>query len=100
MQTEAMATATQPLELGCLQERNVITTDGRIIGSLSGAMVDTTTWKVSSIIVDVHKDVIEELQVKKQMLKTPKVNIDTSMVGNVSDVVQLNVPLANLKGKI
>ncbi len=100
MQTGTTITATQPLELGCLEDRNVITTDGRIIGTLSGAMIDSSTWKVSSIVVDVHKDVIDELQVKKQMLKTPKVHIDTSMVSNVSDVVQLNVPLANLKGKL
>jgi sporulation protein YlmC with PRC-barrel domain len=85
-----------PLELGCIEDRDVITTDGRNIGSLTGAWIDIGTWSVTSLVVELNKDVVDELNVKKPILRTAKVNIPTNYVKNISDVVQLNTDVPTL----
>jgi sporulation protein YlmC with PRC-barrel domain len=87
---------TMPLEMGCLESRNVITTDGRMIGVLSGAYMDTSSWTVTSLVVELEKDVVAELNVKKPLLRTAKVTVPTSTILNIADVVQLNTDMANL----
>lgn len=90
------ATRTKPLEMGCLENKNVITTDGRIVGVLSGAWVDTSTWTVTSIIIELEKNVVDELNVKKPLLRTAKVTVPTSTVLNIVDVVQLSIGFGGL----
>ncbi len=82
--------------MGCLENKNVITTDGRIVGVLSGAWVDTSTWTVTSIIIELEKNVVDELNVKKPLLRTAKVTVPTSTVLNIADVVQLSTGFGGL----
>lgn len=84
------------LELGCVKSKDVITSDGRNVGTLSGAWMDTNTWTVTSLIVDLNKIVLDELSLKKPLLRTAKVTIPTSMIKNFSDVAQLNADFATL----
>jgi sporulation protein YlmC with PRC-barrel domain len=86
----------KPLEMGCIESRNVITTDGRMIGTLTGAWIDTSTWTITSLVVELEKEVVDALNVKKPLLRTAKVSIPTSAVLNVADVVQLNTDVASL----
>lgn len=86
----------KPLEMGCIEGRNVITTDGRMIGTLTGAWIDTSTWTITSLVVELEKEVVDALNVKKPLLRTAKVSIPTSAVLNVADVVQLNTDVASL----
>ena len=67
-ETTAMS---RPLEMGDLEDRDIITTDGRIIGQLKGAWIDTSNWSVANLVVDLNKDVVEELNVKKPILRLP-----------------------------
>lgn len=82
--------------MGCLESRNVITTDGRVIGVLSGAYVDPNNWTVSSLVIELEKEVVSQLNVKKPLLRTAKVTVPTSIVRQVADVVQLNADMSNL----
>lgn len=86
----------KPLEMGDLSEREVITSDGRVIGKLKGAWLDTANWSVSSLIIDLNKEVVDELNVKKPMLRTARINLPVNFVKNVSDVVQLNTDMTSL----
>ena len=88
------------VEMGCIDKKDVITTDGRNVGELTGAYIDTSTWKVNGLVLEVNKDVMDELNMKKPLLRTPKAMIQTSLVRVVSDTVQLNVPIANLSGNL
>jgi sporulation protein YlmC with PRC-barrel domain len=88
------------LELSSSERKDVISHDGRKIGVLVGVNIDTKTWTVHAIVVEVNKDIIEELQVKKSMLKLPRINLKTDLVGVVGDIVHLNVDLKNLKDYI
>ena len=90
------AVKSRPIEMGCLESKNVITTDGRMIGVLTGAYMDTSNWSVTSLVVELEKDVVSELNVKKPLLRTAKVTVPTSTVLNIADVVQLNTDMANL----
>ena len=96
MQQTPTVTTQMPLELGCIEDREVITTDGRNIGTLTGAWVDLGTWSVTALVVELKKDVVDELNVKKPALRTAKVNIPTSYVKNIADVVQLNTDVGTL----
>ncbi len=75
MQQTPTATTAKPLEMGCIGDRDVITNDGRNIGRLKGAWIDMGTWSVSALVVELNKDVVDELNVKKPMLRTAKVNL-------------------------
>jgi sporulation protein YlmC with PRC-barrel domain len=96
MQETPTVTTTRPLEMGCLEDRDVITTDGRNIGTLTGAWVDLGNWSVSALIVNLNKEVVDELNVKKPVLRTARVNIPTNLVKNIADVVQLNADIPTL----
>ena len=96
MQETPTVTSGKPLEMGCIEGRDVITTDGRDIGNLAGAWLDVSTWTVTSLIVELDKTVVDELNVKKPMLRTARVNIPTNYVRNIADVVQLNTDISTL----
>jgi sporulation protein YlmC with PRC-barrel domain len=85
------------MELGCTEEKEVVTKDGRKIGILVGANVDTDDWTVHSIMIEVTKEMVLELGLKKSMLKSPKTSISTSHVSLAGDIIQLNVTLDELK---
>jgi len=88
------------LELSLADRKDVITKDGRKIGALVGANVDTKNWTVITLVVEVLKDVIEDLEVKKSVLKLPRISLRTDLVGVVGDVVSLNVDLKSLKDHV
>ena len=52
MQGSTPAVQSKPLEMGCLESKNVITTDGRVVGVLSGAYVNTSDWTISSLVIE------------------------------------------------
>ena len=88
------------MELGCIEDKDVFTKDGRKIGILVGAKVDTDDWTVHSIIIEVTKEMILELGLKKSMLKSPKTSIGTSHVSLAGDIIQLSLTLNELKDHV
>lgn len=93
-------TTNRPLEMGDLEDRDVITADGRVIGQLKGAWIDTNNWQVASLVVDLRKEVVDELNVKKPVLKAARINLPTSYVQRVADVVQLNTDMGGLAASV
>ena len=90
------STQNRPLEMGDLEDRDVITNDGRVIGTLTGAWIDTNNWQVASLVIELRKEVVDELNVKKPVLKAARINLPTSYVERVADVVQLNTDMGGL----
>lgn len=82
------------------EAKEVTTSDGKLLGTLNGIMVNPTNWTVSHFVVDVNKEIAEELNFKKSMFGAELVNIPISFVKNSADVVQLNANLAALKGAV
>jgi len=88
------------LELNVTERKDVITKDGKKIGTLVGANVDAKTWTVLTLVVEVFKEVIEDLKIKKSVLKAPRITLKTDIVNVVGDVVQLSVDIKELKDHI
>jgi sporulation protein YlmC with PRC-barrel domain len=111
------------LELGKLDSRDVYSEDGRLVGVLKGILVDTAAWTVPQLMVEVNKKVLDDLNLKKPMLSayvnvnspnvksfmddlnlrkpgTVLVNVPTTHVRSVSDVVQLSSDLASVASVI
>ncbi|WP_400207865.1 PRC-barrel domain-containing protein [Candidatus Methanomassiliicoccus intestinalis] len=91
---------TRPLEIGEVEEKNVVSADGRILGKLTGMWINTSTWDVEHLIVEVEKDVAEMLDLKKKMLKGTKTALPVRYVEVVSDVVKLNSTIEELSGSL
>ena len=88
------------MELSYTEEKDVITKDGRKIGNLVGAMVDTDNWTINSIMVEVTKEMVIELGLKKSMLKSPKTTISRELVDISGDIIRLKVTLEELKDHV
>ena len=100
---ESATTTTQSMESTYWRAekvREVYTNDGKLLGTLHGILVDPTTWTVSQFVIEVKKNISEELNIKKPMMGDAQVNVPTSFVKDVSDVVQLNSNLASMKGAV
>jgi|GEM_PF-6320763 sporulation protein YlmC with PRC-barrel domain len=82
------------------EKKPVMTTDGKQIGSMIGCIVDNSNWSVSSLLVELTKEVSDFLGTKGTMLKSPVVSLKPSHVGTVGDAVMLNVSLGDLRGNV
>ncbi len=79
-------------------ERNVLTTDGRRIGQMTGIKIDMATWTIEAIVIRLEKAILDELNIRKPIFSTPTVSMPVNLVSRVSDVVQLNAEFASLMG--
>lgn len=86
-----------PIEVGCLKEKNVITKDGKMIGTLIGADIETKDWSVPTVRIEIEKDIIKDLGLEKSMIKSTKIKLSTGLIELVGDIVQLSVDIKNLK---
>ncbi len=84
------------LSFTCDEERKVITKDGRELGMLSGAVLDTKSWTVNYLQVRVTKELLLELGKKKPFGKPGTVSFGTNVVAVVGDVIQLTVDMKDL----
>ena len=86
-----------PIELSSIEHKHVITKDGRNIGDMVGSNIDTGKWTVISLVVELHKDMVKPLNVKKPFLSKARIKIRTDQIGVVGDVIQLTMDLETLK---
>ena len=85
------------IEVGCLKEKDVISKDGKKIGIMIGADIDTTNWSVPTIRVEVDKDIVKELGLEKSMMKSTKIKLSTGLIEVVGDIVQLTLNVKSLR---
>jgi hypothetical protein len=52
------------------------------------------------VIVKLEKAILDELNIKKPIFRTPSVSIPVSLVSSISDVVQLNTDFVGMMGII
>jgi sporulation protein YlmC with PRC-barrel domain len=85
---------------GYLESTYVYTTDKRMVGLMRGIMIDPANWVVSQIVVEVDEDILRQLNIEKPLSKAALVNVPTSLVKGVSDIVQLDADLDSLRGVV
>ncbi|MDW5562635.1 MAG: hypothetical protein SA339_05350 [Methanomassiliicoccus sp.] len=100
---ETTTATTKPMDLIFWEHsvtKEVYTNDGRLMGTLKGILVDPVAWTIPQLVIEVNKDVLEELNLKKHMFSTVLVSMPSSYAMGASDVMQLNTNLAAIKGVI
>jgi sporulation protein YlmC with PRC-barrel domain len=71
-----------------LENKEVISKNGSVIGKSTNAIIDTTNWKLTSIEVVLEGDVAQELDVKKHFRGTT-VPLEIGEVASVGDKILL-----------
>jgi hypothetical protein len=89
-----------PNEMSSEVRKHVITKDGRNLGEMVSYNIETSNWSVNSIIVELHRDMIKPLAVKKPFLGRAKIRIRTDVIGSVGDVIKLSLDLDALKAHL
>jgi sporulation protein YlmC with PRC-barrel domain len=85
------------MEVGCIKDLSVITKDGKMIGTLNGADIDTEDWTVPTVKIDIEKDMVEPLGLEKSLIKGTRIKLSTDLIELVGDIVQLGVTTAELR---
>ncbi len=80
-----------------LKGKMVLTADGKTVGILADLSIDEHSWKIGALVVEVDASVALLFNVKKRLLKAPRVKIATEKVEHLADVIKLRDELAHLK---
>ena len=99
-QESTTETKEQLLYIGYLESKDVLTTDGRLGGFLRALLIDPKNWTVASMVVEVDRDILEEVGIKKPLLDRALVDIPAKFVKGASDVIQLNEDLEKMRGSV
>src|SRR2546427_382219 len=73
-----------------LENKEVVSKNGTVLGKSTNAIVDTTTWKVTSIELALDGDIAKELDVKK-LFKSTTVPLPVEAIEAVSDKMVLKI---------
>ena len=76
---------------------NVITDDAFTLGEVDGAQVNTVTWQLTHLDIDLTKEATIELGFKKPVLGSLTICLPVSAIKNIGDVITLNFSLKAFK---
>jgi sporulation protein YlmC with PRC-barrel domain len=85
------------MDLGKLNWKKVVTSDGVTIGEVQGGDVDTNSWQVTHVHVGLNDATLKEFGLKKPFLGQVFVCLPVDMVQAVNDAVTLKESLGDLK---
>lgn len=88
------------LKFSDLEGKGVLTQDGRAIGTVSDMMLTDTEWTVTSLVVKIDRDLLEEFGMKKPMFGTQTVLVSVSAVSGVSDKIILRKAFEEVKTQL
>ena len=87
----------QLVELGELNWKRVLTSDGVEIGRLEGGKVDTKTWRVTHVNIGLNDQALIQFDLKKPFLGRILICLPVDMIKSVNDTVTLEQSLEELK---
>ena len=85
------------LKVNKLNGMSVITSDAYNLGEVNGAQVNTNTWNITNLDVELTKEATLEFGFKKPFLSSLTVCLPITTVDKVGDVITLNKSLTELK---
>ncbi|MCJ7607740.1 MAG: hypothetical protein MUO94_07855 [Thermoplasmata archaeon] len=86
------------MDVSKLNGVNVITANSFTLGEIDGSNVDTNSWRLTHLKVELTDEAIRELGFSKPMLGSVKLCLPIENVAGFGDVVTLNKSLIDLKG--
>ena len=75
----------------------VITEDAYTLGEIEGVRMDSNTWKITHIQVDLMEDAIRDMAYKKPLLGSVIICIPVEMVNKFGNVITLKTSLQQLR---
>ena len=88
------------MDLKEIEGKEVIAGKARILGKVVSVEIDTENWKVTNIQLEVDKNVLDELGLKKPMLGSVKITFPVEIVDGISDKIILKETVDQLKNII
>ncbi len=79
-----------------LSGKDVISQDGREIGQVSDIALDSSSWRIDTLVVKLERELLEAFHMKKPLIGTQTIQIPTSHVSGVGDKVILHKKLEEL----
>jgi sporulation protein YlmC with PRC-barrel domain len=76
---------------------SVITSDASQLGKVDGTEVDTESWKVTHLRIDLTDDSIRALGLKKPFMGGIRICLPVDQVSRMGDVATLKITLAEVK---
>ncbi|HVL49231.1 MAG TPA: PRC-barrel domain-containing protein [Candidatus Thermoplasmatota archaeon] len=83
-----------------LRGRKVIDRHGDSLGQVRDVLIDDAQWSIEGIVVDVNRDVAEELNLKTPLFGGTSLTLDKAHVDTVGDNVILSVSRTDLASKM
>ena len=80
-----------------LKGRKVVTTDAFAIGEVAGVELDVEKGSITHLRVDLSKEAANELRFKKPFMGSVIICIPVSLVQAYGHVINLNVPVSQVK---
>jgi len=80
-----------------LKGRTILGKGGREVGELSGILIDVDDWRVTSIEIKVHKDVLEAMGMKRPVFGTQSITVPISQISRTSDAILLEAELSEVQ---
>jgi sporulation protein YlmC with PRC-barrel domain len=80
-----------------LRGRTVISNDGLAVGEVTRLVIDTASWRVASMEVELRKDTADRIGIKRSMFRPTVVQIAVDTVQSVGDAIVLAIDLASLR---
>lgn len=90
----------EELSAGRMEHMEIVDTGGKLIGKVDDIVLncktECTQWEIPSLLVDVNKDAVAEIGLKKSLLRGSSIHISMKHVSDVGDVVMLNLDAENV----
>lgn len=83
-----------------LNDKSVIDSKAHVIGEAAGVEIDTLTWKVTHLCINLSDDAIEALGYKKPFIGKVLIDVPVDTIEKVSDVIVMKQSLAEIKSQI
>ncbi len=83
-----------------LNDKKVIDTQAKVMGEVAGIEIDTSTWKVTHLCINLSDDAIEALGYKRPFIGRVLIDIPVETVEKIQDVVTLSRSTEEVKNLV
>ncbi len=80
-----------------LRGRTVIAADGHAVGEIATLFLDSSTWTVEALLIELRKEVADQIGAPRSLFRAGTVEVPVRLVQSVGDAVVLTVPVDGLR---
>ena len=80
-----------------LNGKKVVGAGAKIVGTVFDIEIDPTSWKTTTLHIELSEEAIETLGYKKPFMGRVDISLSVEAVAVVADIISLNKPITELK---